>query len=43
MSILRLHPLAQWELARRRPDFLDRLLGDGFGTHRWERLATATA
>jgi uncharacterized protein len=43
MSILRLHPLAQCELARRRPDFLDRLLGDGFGTHRRERLATELA
>jgi hypothetical protein len=40
MSILRLHPLAQCELARRPSDFLDRLFGDGFKTKRWERLAT---
>ena len=39
MAILRLHPLAQCELARRPPGFLDRLLGDGFKLRRWERLA----
>lgn len=39
MSILRLHPLAQCELARRNPDFVDRLFGKGFKVARWERLA----
>jgi predicted AAA+ superfamily ATPase len=39
MAILRLHPLAQCELARRPPDFLDRLFGGGFKLQRWERLA----
>jgi predicted AAA+ superfamily ATPase len=39
MAILRLHPLAQCELARRPPRFLDRLLGGGFKVQRWERLA----
>ena len=38
MAILRLHPLAQCELARRPPDFLDRLFGRGFKVDRWERL-----
>ena len=39
MAILRLHPLAQCELARRVPDFVDRLFGRGFKVERWERLA----
>lgn len=39
MAILRLHPLAQCELARRAPDFLDRLFGKGFKIQRWQRLA----
>lgn len=39
MAILRLHPLAQCELAGRAPDFLDRLFGAGFGVRRRERLA----
>jgi len=39
MAILRLHPLAQCELARRAPDFVDRLFGRGFKVERWERLA----
>jgi uncharacterized protein len=40
MAILRLHPLAQCELARHRPRFMERLLGDGFKMQRWERLGT---
>ena len=39
MSILRLHPMAQCELGRRAPRFLDRLFGDGFKVHRLKRLA----
>lgn len=39
MAILRLHPLAQCELARRAPNFLDRLFGKRFKIQRWERLA----
>jgi len=31
MGILRLHPLAQCELARREPDFVDSAFADGFG------------
>ena len=38
MEILRLHPLAQAELARRQPRFLDRLFGNGFGVRQSERL-----
>ena len=34
MEILRLHPLAQCELARRAPGFLDALFGGGFKTRR---------
>ncbi len=41
MAILRLHPLAQCELVRRVPDFLDGLFGKGFKVQRWERLAAA--
>ena len=39
MALLRLHPLAQCELARRAPSFLDHLFGEGFKVHRGERLA----
>ncbi len=39
MAILRLHPLAQCELVRRAPDFLERLFGGGFKVNRSERLA----
>lgn len=39
MQILRLHPLAQCELARRAPGFLDVLFEGGFKTRRTERLA----
>ena len=39
MEILRLHPLAQCELARREPRFLEALFNAGFKTRRSERLA----
>ncbi|OGW49180.1 MAG: AAA family ATPase [Nitrospirae bacterium RBG_19FT_COMBO_58_9] len=39
MEILRLHPLAQCELNRRAPRFLDTLFTGGFKTRRTERLA----
>ena len=39
MQILRLHPLAQCELARRAPAFLDVLFRRGFKTRQTERLA----
>lgn len=32
MEIIRLHPLSQAEIARKKPVFLDRLFGDGFKT-----------
>ena len=35
MEILRLHPLAQSELAAKQPNFLDALFGEGF-TQRWQ-------
>ena len=38
MDILRLHPLAQCELERRSPDFLNAVFGGGFKTRRVERL-----
>ncbi|MEA3246554.1 MAG: ATP-binding protein [Gemmatimonadota bacterium] len=38
MEILRLHPLAQCELARTKPAFLDALFGGGFKTRPYERL-----
>lgn len=38
MEILRLHPLAQCELARRSPRFLDTLFAGGFKTRTSERL-----
>ena len=39
MQILRLHPLAQCELTRRVPGFLNALFESGFKTRRTERLA----
>ena len=50
MAILRLYPLAQCELTRRTPDFLDRLLGGGVqsavlgaaGRELAERIVTAS-
>ena len=39
MEILRLHPLAQCELNRRTPGFLDALFTGGFKTRQTERLA----
>ena len=39
MEILRLHPLAQAELARTPPDFLDALFGSAFKTRTHPRLA----
>ena len=43
LAVLRLHPLAQCELARRRSDFLDRLFGGGFPVKRWRRRGAALA
>lgn len=43
MGILRLHPLAQCELARRPPRFLDALFGQGFKTRVSERLGESLA
>jgi len=43
MQILRLHPLAQCELARRRPHFLEALFGAGFKTRQTERLGSELA
>ncbi|HME97645.1 MAG TPA: ATP-binding protein [Methylomirabilota bacterium] len=43
MAVLRLHPLAQCELARRRPNFLARLFGKGFAVERWGRRGAALA
>jgi uncharacterized protein len=43
MAVLRLHPLAQCELARETPDFIDRLFGQGFKMQGYERLATELA
>jgi predicted AAA+ superfamily ATPase len=40
IEILRLHPLAQAELERREPHFLDRLFGKGFGFRQTARLGT---
>ena len=39
LEILRLHPLAQCELARRAPGFLDTLFAGGFKTRQTARLA----
>ena len=43
MEVLRLHPLAQCELAGRRPKFLDALFAGGFKLQRSERLGPALA
>jgi predicted AAA+ superfamily ATPase len=43
MQILRLHPLAQCELARRVPGFLKTLFENGFNTRRTARLAAQLA
>ncbi|MFA5787333.1 MAG: ATP-binding protein [Actinomycetota bacterium] len=41
MEILRLHPLAQCELAGRQPGFVDALFSVSFKTRTWERLGAA--
>lgn len=43
MEVLRLHPLAQGELARHAPDFLDRLFSGNFKTRQKERLGRELA
>ncbi len=43
MEILRLHPLAQAELAGRQPDFLEALFGDGFKAGQQVRLGKELA
>ncbi len=43
MEILRLHPLAQCELAARAPRFLDRLFAGSFKTRTYERLGAELA
>ena len=43
MEIFRLHPLAQCELARRPPRFLDALFAGAFKTRTFERLGPALA
>ena len=43
MEILRLHPLAQCELAGQEPRFLDTLFGEGFKTQTYERLGAELA
>ncbi len=43
MEILRLHPLAQCELAGRAPRFLDRLFAGSFKTRTYERLGVGLA
>lgn len=43
MGIIRLHPLAQCELAGREPRFIDRLFTGSFKTRRVERLGKALA
>lgn len=43
MAVLRLHPLAQCELARHPVDFLDRLFGSGFPVKRWKRRGAGLA
>ncbi|MEP7346833.1 MAG: ATP-binding protein [Gemmatimonadaceae bacterium] len=40
MEVIRLYPLAQCELARRKPSFLDHLFGGEFKTRRTERLGS---
>ena len=43
MEILRLHPLAQSELAAKQPDFLNALFGDGFKANQQARLGRELA
>ena len=43
LETLRLHPLAQCEIERRPPDFLDALFGGGFAIEQRERLGTRLA
>lgn len=43
MEVLRLHPLAQSEMARRRTAFIDALFAGRFPVRRFARLATALA
>jgi len=43
MEILRLHPLAQCELARRQPQFLDTLFAAAFKTRAYQRLGAELA
>ena len=43
MEVLRLHPLAQGELERRAPDFIDRLFSAAFKIRRTERLGSELA
>ena len=43
MEILRLHPLAQSELAAKQPDFLDALFGEGFKANQQTRLGKELA
>ena len=43
MEVLRLHPLAQGELARQAPDFLERLFSGTFKMRRTERLGPELA
>lgn len=43
MEVLRLHPLAQGELARQAPTFLDRLFSSSFKIRRRERLGAELA
>jgi predicted AAA+ superfamily ATPase len=43
MAIVRLHPLAQCEIERKRPSLLERLFGAGFKMRSFERLGAALA
>ncbi len=43
MEIIRLFPLAQTEIERRRPEFLDRLFADGFPSRHTSRLGPELA
>ena len=43
MGIVRLHPLSQAELARRKSHFLDRIFGAAFKTKTYERLGAGLA
>jgi predicted AAA+ superfamily ATPase len=43
LGLLRLHPLAQCELAAREPGFLDLLFGGGFKARKFDRLGKALA